>query len=292
VGIGGRLLAAALSLSLGGCAAGGTPPLAPTRPLAGIRSWAVYYGAEPAAAGDLARFDLVVLDPARHPPLEVVARHGTLVLMYVSLGEVNVHHPAYPPIAGEAWVLSPNPNWPGARRLDVRAAGYERWLLDRVVPAALLPRTHGLFLDTADTAVELERADPGRFAGSAAALERVLARLRERHPRALLVLNGGLGVAERLHADLDAVAVESVWSDYDFAARAYRARMERDGEARAAALDRLRALGLPVLVLEYAPPGDGAWVQSLIGRARARGFVPYVSTIGLDRVYTHTLDRP
>ena len=40
-----------------------------------------------------------------------------------------------------------------------------------------------------------------------------------------------------------------------------------------------------------APPDDAAWTARLIDTARGRGFVPYVSTIGLDQVFTGTLSR-
>ncbi|HEX5528176.1 MAG TPA: hypothetical protein VFZ82_01375, partial [Methylomirabilota bacterium] len=61
--------------------------------------------------------------------------------------------------------------------------------------------------------------------------------------------------------------------------------------ARAARLGRVAALGLPVFTLEYAAGGGGPGPVELIRRARARGFVPYVSSIGLDQVSTDTL-RP
>ena len=284
-----RLLAAALVLGLGGASA---PAASSIRPLAGVRTWAVYYAAAPEAAADLARFDVVVLDPHAHPPLPLVKRHGSLLLTYVSLGEVNTNHPEYAAIAGEPWVLSPNPSWPDARRLDVRAPAYERWLLDRVVPGALAGPVNGLFLDTADTALDLEQADPRRFKGAARALERVLAEMKRRHPRTLLMINGGLPIAERLPTVLDAVALESIWTDYDFKAKAYRVRPADEAESRALLLARVVALGLPVFTIEYAAADRGApWPAELIRRARARGFVPYVSTIGLDQVSTHTLAR-
>ena len=282
-----RLLAAALVLGLGGASA---PAASSIRPLAGVRTWAVYYAAAPEAAADLARFDVVVLDPHAHPPLPLVKRHGSLLLTYVSLGEVNTNHPEYAAIAGEPWVLSPNPSWPDARRLDVRAPAYERWLLDRVVPGALAGPVNGLFLDTADTALDLEQADPRRFKGAARALERVLAEMKRRHPRALLMINGGLPIAERLPTVLDAVALESIWTDYDFKAKAYRVRPAAEAESRALLLNRVVALGLPVFTLEYTAADRGApWPAELIQRSRARGFIPYVSTIGLDQVSTHTL---
>ena len=282
-----RLLAAALVLGLGGASA---PAASSIRPLAGVRTWAVYYAAAPEAAVDLARFDVVVLDPHAHPPLPLVKRHGALLLTYVSLGEVNTNHPEYAAIAGEPWVLSPNPTWPDARRLDVRAPAYERWLLDRVVPGALAGPVNGLFLDTADTALDLEQTDPRRFKGAARALERVLAEMKRRHPRTLLMINGGLPIAERLPTVLDAVALESIWTDYDFKAKAYLVRPADEAESRALRLNRVVALGLPVFTLEYAAADRGApWPAALIQRSRARGFIPYVSTIGLDQVSTHTL---
>ena len=282
-----RLLAAALVLGLGGASA---PAASSIRPLAGVRTWAVYYAAAPDAAADLARFDVVVLDPHAHPPLPLVKRHGSLLLTYVSLGEVNTNHPEYAAIAGEPWVLSPNPSWPDARRLDVRAPAYERWLLDRVVPGALAGPVNGLFLDTADTALDLEQTDPRRFSGAALALERVLAEMKRRHPRTLLMINGGLPIAERLPTVLDAVALESIWTDYDFKAKAYRVRPADEAESRALLLNRVVALGLPVFTLEYTAADRGTpWPAELIQRSRARGFIPYVSTIGLDQVSTHTL---
>jgi len=289
-----RAIAAGLSFLVGGVTPWWSDP-APVssrpRSLAGISSWAVYYGDAEAAGADLARFDLVVLDPARHPSLAAVKRHGSLVLMYVSLGEVNVNHPEYRSIAAAPWVLGPNSNWPDARYLDVRAPAYERWLLGRIVPGALGARVNGLFLDTADSALELERAEPERFRGASAALQHILRTLRRDHPRALLVLNSGLPLADRLVDLLDGVALESIWTDYDFGAKRYRPRESEDAARRAAELRRFSKLGLATLALEYAPPQDSAWVDSLIERARTHGFVPYVSTIGLDEVHAATLAR-
>jgi len=260
-------------------------------PLGSIRTWAVYYGEAEDAAGDLARFDLVVLDPVRQPPLPAVKRLGTLVLAYASLGEINVHHPTYAEIKDASWVLDANPRWPEARRLDPRAEAYGRWLLDRVVAEALAAPVHGLFLDTADTALELERAEPARYAGAASALEQTLRALRGRHPRAVLVLNGGLPLAARVGAVLDGVALESVWTDYDFAARRYLRRDGPAAEARAAALAGVVRDGVRPLTLEYAEAEDAAWIAEVLARSRARGFVPYVATIGLDRVFTAPLGR-
>ena len=263
---------------------------AAARPLAAVKTWAVYYGAAPQAGPPLSRFDLVVLDPGAHPPIDVVTANGARVLMYVSLAEVNVNHRHYPIIAAEPWVLEANPNWPEARQLDVRTPGYEEWLFGRVVASAVAAGAHGLFLDTADTALERERTDPKRWGGAAAALERILKRLRRDHPGMLVVLNGGTPLAETVEpALLDAVASESIWSNYDFAARKYLVRPPEEAAMRAAPLRRLIARGLPVLTLEYAPPDEHQAIAAMIARSRRETFVPYVATIGLGEVFTFTL---
>ncbi|HEV8614138.1 MAG TPA: endo alpha-1,4 polygalactosaminidase [Methylomirabilota bacterium] len=285
-----RAVAGALTLALTGvCAMAGARPV--SKPLAGIRSWAVYYGTAAEAAATLARFDLVVVDPGAHPPLPAIRQRGARVLAYVSLGEVNVNHPLYAPIAGEPWLLEANANWPDARRLDVRAPGYERWLVDLVVPAALATGADGLFLDTADTPIEAERTTPARFGGSRAALGAVIDQLRARHPRALIVMNGGLPLLERVADTIDAVALESVWSTYDFEAKRYVRRPAAEAQERVARLRAVRARGVPVLTLEYASPDDTPWVRRLLTLARGEGFVPYVATIGLTDVFTDALER-
>jgi hypothetical protein len=260
-------------------------------PLGSILTWAVYYGAVPEAADDLARFDLVVIDPVRHPPLPAVKRLGALVLAYASLGEVNVNHPAYGGIADAPWVLDANPNWPEARRLDPRPEPYERWLLERVIAPALDGPVHGLFLDTADTALALEEDAPARYAGMKAALERTLRLVRERHPRAVIVLNAGLPLAARVGPVIDGIALESVWTDYDFGAKRYLRRDPSAAEARAAELAAVARGGVRALTLEYTDPDDTAWTADVLRRSRARGFVPYVATIALDRVFTTPLTR-
>ena len=289
MGVSRRVLAAAGALLLAVVGATSAAPRA-GRPLRGIKTWAVYYGAAPEAAADLARFDVVVLDAHRHPPLEAVKRRGALVLVYLSLGEINVHHPSYGVIAAEPWVLDANPHWPEARRLDVRAPACEQWLHERAT-AALGPDVNGLFLDTADTPLELERGEPARFHGMAIALDRVVRRLRATHPRAIIVMNGGLPLAEALAPVLDGVALESIRTDYDFTTKQYRRRPPAAAEARAARLRGIAGLDLAVLTLEYAVPDDREWIDQVIAASRADRFVPYVATIDLGQVFGFTLGR-
>jgi hypothetical protein len=146
-----------------------------------------------------------------------------------------------------------------------------------------------VFLDTVDTPLERERVDPNAFGGTRTALDRVLRHLRRELGDRPIVLNGGLALVDASPELVDAVAVESVWSNYDFAERRYLRRATADAETRVRTLRRLRDRGVSVLTIEYAPAHDRAWVARLITLARDQGFVPYVATIGLDRVHTETL---
>jgi hypothetical protein len=89
---------------------------------------------------------------------------------------------------------------------------------------------------------------------------------------------------------LDGVALESVWTDYDFAAKRYLRRDVAAADARAAELAAVARDGVRPLALEYADPDDAAWIADLLAHSRARGFVPYVATLALDRVFTAPLE--
>lgn len=281
------------ALALAGCAAP-RPAARPERAaaLAGVRTFACCYRRD-IEPRDLEGFDLAILgvDVAR-PPSVLRAGSPRLLLGYVSIGEAERARPYWSRCAGRPFLVEENPSWPGAVRVDPRDAEWRAIVLERA-EAVCARGFDGLFLDTADTAEHLERADPARFRGAVEAMVRIVLAIRERHPAAILVLNQGLALYPGVRPAVDAALAESLFATYDFALRRYgpapsdawhRARLERF-----AALARG---GLPVLTIEYAPAGERALVAAALSHARARGFVPYVSSIELDTVRRDALEPP
>ena len=248
--------------------------------LGNVRNWAILLN-PPAPEGMTARdfvdYDLLILDPDRHPPLEAARGEGRLLLGYVSLGEAEEYRPYWSPVAGAPWILQENPNWPGNRGVDVRDSAWRRLILEQEIPRVLAGGFDGLFLDTLDVGPEREAAG---FAGSRAAMLDLVGEIRRRFPGILVVSNNGLGLLPELGDRVDAFLVEGLNFEHDFA----RNRTVR--VSRAVRKEKLAALhghpGLPVFVVDYTQ--DPFEAREAVARSRREGFHPYVAPLGLDRL--------
>lgn len=242
----------------------------------------VFYGAD-AAPEQFARASTAVLDSDRHPPLGALRARGVQLFGYISLGEAEPGRALEPP---PAVLLGPNPDWPGARYVDLRHPQWRAHILDRAVPRILAQGFDGLFLDTLDDAGTLEYADPVRNRSMVAAAADLVRAIHARYPEAKLMLNRAYDVAALVPDALDAILAESLTTTYDFKTRRYHRRPKPDrdwGLARVAEVRRLNPR-LRRFSLDYWQPTDAAGVARLYRQDRNDGFVPYVATIELQQI--------
>lgn len=247
-----------------------------------VDSWAAFYGAQ-ASVASLQRPDLLVLEPDHPWKPESFRRSGQRVLAYLSLGEVHKTRPYYAALERARALAGPNPDWPGAVRLDPRAEAWRNLVLGTIAPAILQKGYDGFFLDTLDVAAHLERQ--GKHPGATAAMAKLVTDLHARFPQAVIVANGGIDLLPAAAGALSAVAVESIYTDYDFAGRRYRPR-DPDGARERAEWLMAKAAphGLPLLVLEYVDPAAAESRKAVAAQVRKAGFVPFVSDIALERL--------
>jgi uncharacterized protein (TIGR01370 family) len=248
-------------------------------------SWVVYYGAE-ARPEAFRPYRLAVLDADAHPPLRPIAAQGTLLLGYVSLGEVEGLRSHFGAVEREGILLDENPNWPGSRFVDVRDPRWRRRVVEEIVPAVLARGFHGVFLDTLDDPPHLERVDPVRFAGMTEAAADLVKAIRARFPAMPIMLNRAYEILPSVAGNIDLALGESVVSGWDFERRRPKPVPEADQRFQRDALRAARAANpaLRLLTLDYHDPGDRAGLARLYARQRADGFEPYVATIDLDRI--------
>jgi uncharacterized protein (TIGR01370 family) len=183
-------------------------------------------------------------------------------------------------------LLSENPRWPGSFLVDLRSPSWTRLLLDRVIPSILDQGFDGLFLDTLDDAAHLERLDPVRYAGMTRASARLVRSIRARFPGVLLMMNRAYEILPEVDTEIDWVLGESVRADYDFDARVYRLVPDEPYRRQVSLLQEAleRRPRLRVLTLDYWDPDDLDGIRRIYEEQRANGFVPYVSTLELDRI--------
>lgn len=256
--------------------------------LDGIRNWVCVYS-EDANAEQIAKFDLAVLDADSHPPLSSL-KEETMLLGYLSLGEVSDYRWYWPEVENASWLLERNPNW-NSRFVDVRSPAWRRIVLNKIIPAILAQGFDGLFLDTVDTAEYLERyRSEGTLPGAEAAMVKLIRAIRKKYPSIYLIVNRGFAILEQVGDAIDGVVAESVFSIFNFETKTARLRTQAELQTQ---LDQLRTLrrtfDVEVLTLDYLAHAANSEIAAVTQRARQEGFIPYISTVQLDTVFTFTL---
>ncbi len=254
-----------------------------------IRNWLCYYGNR-YGAEIYSRFDLVVLDGHYHPPLH--REDGKpLLLGYVSVGEVDSQGHLWPLAAGQPYLVRKNPHW-NSWVIDVRDPAWQRALLEVIIPAVLDRGFDGIFLDTIDSALALLMGPDGeQYKGVETALIDLVRTLRERYPEITIAVNRGLPVLPAIGPEIDFVVVESLYSYYAGEEKGY---IRVDPTTQEILLRQIEEglrgnPDLKVLTLDYAPPDRRDLAVDAIRFSRELGFIPYVSTRQLDKIFFYTL---
>ncbi len=274
--------AVGLTLGLRGATSG------QVRPAGGDASlrWAVDYG--PATDPVLARrYQLLVLEPHHPRPIAPLRGEGAVLLGYVSLGEVEKRRPYFAALDRAGALGIANPDWPDARRADLRHPAWTATVVDQIVAEILQRGYDGIFIDTMDNAEAMERQDPLGAKDMVAAGARLIVAIRTRFPAIRIMLNRGYALLDRVAPSIDYVLGESMASRWNFATKRYDMLSDSDWQWQA---DRLRAAkainpALVVTTLDYWDMVDRGPVAKLYARERAAGFAPYVSTLALDRLW-------
>lgn len=275
--------AGVLAMSIVAC----THPRPPVNPaeLARVERWWIVIGSSPMIeALDWRHYardaQMVVLSGDPRIPVGDFPS-GTIRLAYVSVGEADTRRAYWPVVRDQAFLVEPNPEWPGVR-VDVRDKRWQEILLHDEIAPLMQRGFDGLMLDTIDTVPYLERKDPARFAGSRQALRDLLTRLRGQFPEVVLVANGSEALAD-VAPLVDGFVVEGVFSRYDSGRRSYRATTDAERAWKLAAIERARAVApRPVFAIEYADVGDVALSRWAYDEAVRHGFRPYVGVRDLN----------
>jgi uncharacterized protein (TIGR01370 family) len=244
----------------------------------------IYYGTADQAA--LQNYDIIVLDGDVDAEIVEKYRHHRLLLGYLSLAEVHATRAYTEGLLSEGLLLGPKEGWDGSYYVDLRDPRWRVRVLEQVVPKILQRGFAGLFLDTLDDAAYLERLDPQRYGGMTAAAVTLVHALRERFPKAPLMVNRAYDLLPNIVPDIDMLMGESVHSTYDHEIGSYvRVRDEsiRWQRERLLAARRMRA-DLLLFALDYWTPTDPSGIAALYAENSAAGFIAYVGTTDLTQI--------
>lgn len=258
-----------------------TPSVSPREMMKTIQNYMVYYGT--GRVDDLAHYDLAIVQPDTLTSEELVSlkERGTLVVAYLSVGEVEPNRAWYTDgRANPRWILGKNQDW-GSYFIDARQTGWQELMIN-LTGEFIDKGFQGVFMDTVDTASAYPETQEGMIA--------LIHGLREAYPNALLIQNRGMSIADEVASDLDGLMFEDVSTTYDFEKQEYQTR-ENSDEISAMADFKART-NLPILGLDYAPVDNPGMAYQAVKQSQENGFIPCVSTINLDDIPDYGLNKP
>ncbi|MBT1071846.1 bifunctional glycoside hydrolase 114/ polysaccharide deacetylase family protein [Geobacter chapellei] len=235
-------------------------------------SVAFYYADNP-PVNELKAFDIVVVDPDHSLNPASYGDGPSRLFAYVSVGEADPQRISTNKM-DPAWLIGDNKAWK-SRVVDVSNPEWRQFFLDKVVEPLWQAGYRGFFLDTLDSyhLAASKEALPAMQAG----LVETIRAIRKRHPEARLILNRGFEIFERIKGDVFAVAAESLFHNFNPATGQYGSVTEEDRQWLLSRLSEVQKSGVPVIAIDYVPPGNRSLTRQTAAKIKALGITPWVS---------------
>lgn len=176
--------------------------------------------------------------------IKTLKQNNTHVLAYISLGEVNQYATYFKEI--EPYVLEKNPVW-NSYVINIKN-GQTRAILKNTITTIFELGVDGFFLDNIDNYTSF-----GATPQLKADLISFLDSLKQDYPDLVLIQNAGLSVLKDTNHLVDAVAVESIFTDYQFDTKTYRLRAKKDADYKMNIINSIRkTIDIPFIFIEYS----------------------------------------
>jgi uncharacterized protein (TIGR01370 family) len=254
--------------------------------------WAAYY-ARHAPEVSTGNFKILVLDSDYGESLGEFLEDGKTVLAYLSIGELSEQRPYFRDVRRDGYLLEENRNWPGSYKIDVRDRRWTERIIQDLIPQFLRNGFSGVFIDTLDSAVDLENRQPHAYRGMRAAASRVVQTIRQNYPKITIMVNRGYELVPDFAADIDYIVGESVYTTYDFSSKTYTRKTTADVQSHISLLQSIKEKysKIGIMTLDYWDTDDVKEVSTIYRAQYENGFSPYVASIELDRVIPEPKER-
>jgi len=235
-------------------------------------SVALFYASNP-PVNELKAFDVVVVDPDSGLTPDKYGSGPSQLFAYVSVGEAEPNRSHYKQFEA-TWLIGENKAWK-SKIVDVSSPAWQQFFLDQVIEPLWQAGYRGFFLDTLDSyQLAAKKEDLPRMEAALAATVRSI---YERHPEAQLILNRGFEIFERVKDITFAVAAESLYQNFNPSTGSYEVVSVGDREWLLGKLNEVKKAGVPVIAIDYVPPGKRELARQTAEKIKELGFSPWVS---------------
>ena len=222
-------------------------------------------------------FDYVVLESAwfSAEDIQTFKNQNKAVLAYISLGEVSETASFYEEVKEET--LGKNTIW-NSHILDIEAEATRKALWTQIEGFIQHKHFQGIFIDNIDNYTTYGPTPEKR-----AALVSFLSTLKQTYPDLIIMQNAGILVLESTKKYIDAIAIESIASDYNFKTETYHLREKKDYKSRLKTLEYIKKnYNIPTIAIEYAK--TESLKSKIEKRFRRTGISVFTGQIDLQKV--------
>jgi uncharacterized protein (TIGR01370 family) len=215
-----------------------------------------------------------------------VLKGATLMLAYVSIGEIPHNAPEKIALARDHLLLAENPVWKTSI-VDLTAPIWRHMVLARVGEAEA-KGFDGVMLDTLDSPLDwADHRGPQQQMAMREAAVILIEQIHTQFPHMKIMLNRGISILPQVAQVIDYALAESILSTTDIST-GQSSLFPPNTYAQAVAQLHAAATfapGLQLFTLDYWNQDDVQGLQRIYAMQRAHGFIPYVTTPDL-RHYT------
>jgi len=224
---------------------------------------------------ELSQSSLVILPYEENPPR---LKH-TLLFGYFSVGEVVGNGEEATFAKKRNLVVGTNPDWKTGI-VDVRNPLWQKFILYKAIPEYQKKGFSGIFLDTIDSPIILEKQHPKKYKGMKKALIALLRKIHKRYPHYPVIVNRALGILPQIAPDVSGELYEDFCRQYSFREKRYvyvkKWVRQRDNQFAVRAL-KINP-HLVVMTLDYGSLSNLKAARTCFKKSRIRGYHPYFST--------------
>jgi len=245
------------------------------------KSTAIFYGTNP-PTNVLAQYRRIIVEADNITSQELTAlrAQGGDVFAYLSIGETAPSRHWFKSIKAE-WILGDNRVW-DSKVMDLRATGWQQFVLNKLVTPLWEAGYRGLFIDTMDS-FKLFATSDKQHQQHADALADLLQAIKTKYPDIRLIANRGFEVLPAIGEQLEAVAAESLYASWDNSNKRYQPTQETDQQWLLDQLESIQTtLNIDIIIIDYLPPAKRKAAKALAKRIHKQGFIPWVSIPSLD----------
>lgn len=237
------------------------------------KSLAIYYSSD-IPWQQLQLFDTIIVEPEQVKDQKQIQKLQPALYAYVSLGEVD-RYSRYRQAIPKKWLKTTNDNWDSSV-IDQTQTGWQRFFIDKIITPLWQQGYRNFFLDTIDSYQLFAKSANSRQQQEAAIIK-LIKSIKQRYPKAKIILNRGFEILPQVHSLIDGLLAESLYKSYDAGRRQYVDVPQQERSWLLNELNKAKQYNLDIYIVDYLPVDQFQQAKSLVEKIALKGFIPYVS---------------